>query len=35
VDSKKLNNPIKKSGSELNKQFSPEEYWIAEKHWKK
>jgi hypothetical protein len=26
VDSKKSNNPIKKCGSELNKEFSPEEY---------
>jgi hypothetical protein len=28
------NNPIKKWGSELNKEFSPEEYRIAEKHLK-
>jgi hypothetical protein len=26
VDSRKSNNPIKKRGSELNKEFSPEEY---------
>ena len=26
VDFRKLNNPIKKWGSELNKEFSPEEY---------
>jgi hypothetical protein len=26
VDFRKSNNPIKKSGSELNKEFSPEEY---------
>jgi hypothetical protein len=26
VDSRKLNNSIKKWGSELNKEFSPEEY---------
>jgi hypothetical protein len=26
VDSRKSNNPIKISGSELNKEFSPEEY---------
>jgi hypothetical protein len=26
ADSRKLNNPIKKWGSELNKEFSPEEY---------
>jgi hypothetical protein len=25
VDSRKLNNPIKKRGSEINKKFSPEE----------
>jgi hypothetical protein len=30
VDSIKSNNPIKKWGSELNKEFSPEEYRIAE-----
>jgi hypothetical protein len=35
VDFRKLNNPIKKSGSELNKEFSPEEYLMAEKHLKK
>ena len=28
-------NPIKKWGSELNKDFSPEEYRMAEKHLKK
>jgi hypothetical protein len=32
VDSRKSNNPINKWGSELNKEFSPEEYWMAEKH---
>jgi hypothetical protein len=26
VNSRKTNNPIKKGGSELNKEFSPEEY---------
>jgi hypothetical protein len=31
----KSNNPIKKWGSELNKEFSPEEYQMAEKHLKK
>jgi hypothetical protein len=31
----KSNNPIKKWGSELNKEFSPEEYRMAEKHLKK
>jgi hypothetical protein len=31
VDSRKSNNPNKKWGSELNKEFSPEEYRMAEK----
>jgi hypothetical protein len=35
VDSRKTNNHIKKWGSELNKDFSPEEYRMAEKHLKK
>jgi hypothetical protein len=35
VDSRKSNNRIKKWGSELNKEFSPEEYRKAEKHLKK
>ena len=35
VDSRKSNNPIKKWGSEQNKEFSPEEYQMAEKHPKK
>ena len=35
VDSRKSNNPIKKCGSELNKEFSPEEDRMAEKHLKK
>jgi hypothetical protein len=35
VDSRKTNNPIKKWGSELNKEFSPEEYCMTEKHLKK
>jgi hypothetical protein len=35
VDSRKSNNPIKKWGSELSKEFSPEEYRMAEKHLKK
>jgi hypothetical protein len=35
VYSRKSNNPIKKCGSELNKEFSPEEYRIAKKHLKK
>jgi hypothetical protein len=29
VDSRKLNKPIKKWGSELNKEFSPEEYGVG------
>jgi hypothetical protein len=32
VDFRKSNNPIKKWSSELNKEFSPEEYRMAEKH---
>jgi hypothetical protein len=35
VDSRKLNNPIKKWGLELKKEFSPEEYRMAEKHLKR
>jgi hypothetical protein len=35
VDSRKSNNPIKKWGSELNKEFLPEEYRMAEKYLKK
>jgi hypothetical protein len=35
VDSRKSNNPIKKWGSEVNKEFSPEEYGMAEKQLKK
>jgi hypothetical protein len=35
VDSRKSNNPIKNWGSERNKEFSPEEYRMAEKHLKK
>jgi hypothetical protein len=35
VDSRKSNNPIKKWDSELNKEFSPEEYRMAQKHLKK
>jgi hypothetical protein len=35
VDSRKSNNPIKKWGSELNKEFLPKEYRMAEKHLKK
>ena len=35
VESRKPNNPIKKWASELNQEFSPEEYRMAEKHLKK
>ena len=35
MDSKKTNNPIKKWGTELNKEFSTEEYGMAGKHLKK
>ena len=35
VDSRKSNNPLKRWGSELNKEFSPEEYRMAEKNLKK
>jgi hypothetical protein len=35
LDSRKTNNPIKILGIELNKEFSPEEYRMAEKHLKK
>ena len=35
LDSKKSNNPIKKWGTELNKEFSTEEYQMDEKHLKK
>jgi hypothetical protein len=35
LNSRNSNNPIKKWGSELNKEFSPEEYWMAEQHLKK
>jgi hypothetical protein len=35
VNSRKSNNPIKKWGSKLNKESSPEEYQMAEKHLKK
>jgi hypothetical protein len=35
VYSIKSNNPITKWGSELNKDFSPEEYLMPEKHLKK
>jgi hypothetical protein len=35
ITNSKSNNPTKKWGSELNKEFSPEEYRMAEKHLKK
>ena len=35
LDSRNSNNSIKKWGTELNKEFSPEEYRMAEKHLKK
>jgi hypothetical protein len=35
MDSRKPNNPIKKWGIKLNKEFSTEEYQMAEKHLKK
>jgi hypothetical protein len=35
VDSRESNNPIKKWGTELNKEFLTEEYRMAEKHLKK
>ena len=35
LDSRKPNNPIKKWGTELNKEFSTEEYQMAERLLKK
>ena len=35
LDSRKANNPIKIWGTELNKEFSIEEYQMSEKHLKK
>jgi hypothetical protein len=35
MDSRKSNNPLKRWGSDLNKEFSPEEYRMAKKHQKK
>jgi hypothetical protein len=35
LNSRNSNNPIKKRGTELNKEFSTEEYQRAEKHLKK
>jgi hypothetical protein len=34
MDSRKPNNPIKKWGTELNKEFSTKDYRMAEKHLK-
>jgi hypothetical protein len=34
VNSRRSNNPIKKWDSELNKEFSPKEYGMAENHLK-
>jgi hypothetical protein len=34
LDSRKSNNPIKKWGTELNKEFSTEEYGMARNHHK-
>ena len=35
LESRESNNPIKKWGTELNKEFSLKEYQMAEKHLKK
>jgi len=35
LDCRETNNPIKKWGTELNKEFTAEEYRMAEKHLKK
>jgi hypothetical protein len=35
LDSRESNNPIKKEGTEQNKDFSTEEYRMAQKHLKK
>ena len=35
LNSRNSNNPIKKWGTDLKKEFSTEEYWRAEKHLKK
>ena len=35
MDFRKSNNTIKKFGTELNKEFSPEEYRMVKKHLKK
>jgi hypothetical protein len=35
LDCREANNPIEKWGTQLNKEFSTEDDWIAEKHLKK
>jgi len=35
LDSREPKNPFKNGGSEVNKEFSAEEYQMAEKHLKK
>jgi hypothetical protein len=35
LDSRETKNPIKKWGTDLNKEFSTEKYQMAEKHLKK
>ena len=35
MDPRKPNNPIKKWGTDLNKEFSPEEIRMADRHLKK
>jgi hypothetical protein len=35
LDFREPNNPIKRWGTELNKEFSAEEYQMAKKHLKK
>ena len=35
LDPREPSNPIKKWDADLNKEFSPKEIWMAEKHLKK